>query len=225
LQVAGFLAYPRPGALHEGGFQPRRPLAQSGGATLAGVLVVARAQASPGDQVSGSGEAGYVDADFGDDHLRGQATDAGDGPQLADRLTERGEIAVHLRVDLAECGIERIHLAQVQTQQEAVPVAHASGQRRPQLLGRGLDPPLDEREQRVGVTLDTVDQQWLIRFLEHRIGDRRIIHLIRKWLRPGVLEDGTVMGSDRGTGQGSVISPLLANIYLHYVLDLWANRW
>jgi RNA-directed DNA polymerase len=72
---------------------------------------------------------------------------------------------------------------------------------------------------------DTVDQQWLIRFLEHRIGDPRIIRLIRKWLKAGVLEDGTVTVSDRGTGQGSVISPLLANIYLHYVLDLWVNRW
>ena len=72
---------------------------------------------------------------------------------------------------------------------------------------------------------DTVDQQWLIRFLEHRIGDRRVIRLIQKWLRAGVLEAGTVTVSDRGTGQGSVISPLLANIYLHYVLDLWAERW
>ncbi len=72
---------------------------------------------------------------------------------------------------------------------------------------------------------DTVDQQWLIRFLEHRIGDVRIIRLVRKWLKAGVLEDGTVTVSDRGTGQGSVISPLLANIYLHYVLDLWAGRW
>jgi RNA-directed DNA polymerase len=72
---------------------------------------------------------------------------------------------------------------------------------------------------------DTVSQQWLIRFLEHRIGDPRIIRLIQKWLRAGVLEDGAVTVSERGTGQGSVISPLLANIYLHYVYDLWANRW
>jgi len=72
---------------------------------------------------------------------------------------------------------------------------------------------------------DTVDQQWLIRFVEHRIGDKRIIRLIRQWLRAGILEDGTVTVSDRGTGQGSVASPLLANIYLHYVLDLWAERW
>ena len=71
----------------------------------------------------------------------------------------------------------------------------------------------------------SVSQEWLIRFLEHRIGDRRIIRLIRKWLRAGFLEDGGVSVSDRGTGQGSVISPLLANIYLHYVLDLWAERW
>src|SRR6266508_392949 len=72
---------------------------------------------------------------------------------------------------------------------------------------------------------DTVNQEWLIRFMEHRIGDQRIIRLIRKWLKAGVLEDGVVTVSDRGTGQGAVISPLLANIYLHYVLDLWAVRW
>src|SRR5919108_3218553 len=72
---------------------------------------------------------------------------------------------------------------------------------------------------------DEINQQWLIRFLEHRIGDRRIIRLIQKWLKAGVMEDGVVTVSDRGTGQGAVISPLLANIYLHYVLDLWAVRW
>jgi group II intron reverse transcriptase/maturase len=72
---------------------------------------------------------------------------------------------------------------------------------------------------------DEVNQEWLIRFLEHRIGDRRIIRLIRKWLKAGVMENGVVTVSERGTGQGAVISPLLANVYLHYVLDLWANRW
>ena len=72
---------------------------------------------------------------------------------------------------------------------------------------------------------DTVSQEWLIKFVEHRIGDRRVIRLIQKWLKVGVLEDGIVTVSDSGTGQGAVISPLLANIYLHYVLDLWANRW
>jgi RNA-directed DNA polymerase len=72
---------------------------------------------------------------------------------------------------------------------------------------------------------DAVSQEWLIRFLEHRIGDGRVIRLIQKWLKAGVLEDGTVKTSDRGTGQGSVISPLLANIYLHYVFDLWAEQW
>jgi RNA-directed DNA polymerase len=65
----------------------------------------------------------------------------------------------------------------------------------------------------------------LIRFLEHRIGDKRIIRLIRKWLKAGILEDGVVTVADSGTGQGSVISPLLGNIYLHYVFDLWAERW
>jgi RNA-directed DNA polymerase len=70
-----------------------------------------------------------------------------------------------------------------------------------------------------------VSQDWLVRFLNHRIGDPRIVRLIQKWLRAGVLEDGVVTVSDRGTGQGSVISPLLANVYLHYVFDLWAERW
>jgi group II intron reverse transcriptase/maturase len=72
---------------------------------------------------------------------------------------------------------------------------------------------------------DSVSQSWLVSFLEHRIGDPRIIRLIRKWLKAGVLEDGVVTTSETGTGQGSVISPLLANVYLHYVFDLWAHRW
>jgi group II intron reverse transcriptase/maturase len=72
---------------------------------------------------------------------------------------------------------------------------------------------------------DTISQEWLVRFLEHRIGDRRIIHLIQKWLKVGILEDGVVTASDTGTGQGSVISPLLANVYMFYAFDLWAERW
>jgi RNA-directed DNA polymerase len=72
---------------------------------------------------------------------------------------------------------------------------------------------------------DTVSQEWLIRFLNHRIGDRRIIRLIQKWLKSGVLEDEVITTGEQGTGQGSVISPLLANVYLHYVFDLWAQRW
>jgi RNA-directed DNA polymerase len=72
---------------------------------------------------------------------------------------------------------------------------------------------------------DEVSRDWLIRFVEHRIGDPRIIRLIQKWLKAGVLEDGVVTDSGRGTGQGSAISPLLANIYLHYVFDLWTERW
>ena len=62
---------------------------------------------------------------------------------------------------------------------------------------------------------DEISQQWLVRFLEHRIGDRRIIRLIQKWLKAGILEDGIVTGSEKGTGQGAVVSPLLANVYLH----------
>jgi len=72
---------------------------------------------------------------------------------------------------------------------------------------------------------DEVSQSWLERFLKHRIGDKRILRLIRKWLKAGVLEDGIVTVSDTGTGQGSVISPMLANVYLHYAIDLWAARW
>ena len=72
---------------------------------------------------------------------------------------------------------------------------------------------------------DSVSQQWLIRFLEHRIGDQRIIRLVRKWLKAGVLEDGEWSVSEQGTPQGAVASPLLANVYLHYVFDLWAERW
>jgi RNA-directed DNA polymerase len=72
---------------------------------------------------------------------------------------------------------------------------------------------------------DSVSKDWLVRFVEHRIGDKRIIRLIRKWLKAGVLEDGVVTVSEMGTGQGSVISPLLANIYMHYVFDMWVHRW
>jgi group II intron reverse transcriptase/maturase len=67
-----------------------------------------------------------------------------------------------------------------------------------------------------------VSQEWLVRFLEHRIGDKRIIRLIQKWLRAGVR---VVTIEEKGTGQGSVISPLLANVYLHFAFDLWAERW
>jgi RNA-directed DNA polymerase len=67
--------------------------------------------------------------------------------------------------------------------------------------------------------------EWMIKFLQHRIGDRRILRLIQKWLRAGVLEDGEWSETERGTPQGSVISPLLANVYLHYVFDLWVQHW
>src|ERR687886_979007 len=69
---------------------------------------------------------------------------------------------------------------------------------------------------------DTVDQTWLERFLQHRIGDRRLLRLLRKWLKVGVLEDHIIIEPDRGAVQGAVVSPLLSNIYLHYALDLWA---
>jgi group II intron reverse transcriptase/maturase len=72
---------------------------------------------------------------------------------------------------------------------------------------------------------DSVSHDWLIRFVEHRIGDPRVVRLIRKWLTAGVMEAGVLAPTEAGTPQGAVASPLLANIYLHYVFDLWAQRW
>jgi RNA-directed DNA polymerase len=72
---------------------------------------------------------------------------------------------------------------------------------------------------------DTLDQRWLVKFVEHRIADRRIVRLIQKWLAAGVLEEGKRHVSEVGTVQGGSISPLLANVYLHYVFDLWVQRW
>lgn len=72
---------------------------------------------------------------------------------------------------------------------------------------------------------DAIDREWLMEFVRHRIADRRIHRLILKWLNAGVLEEGTVRHADTGTVQGGSISPLLANIYLHYVLDLWVRQW
>jgi RNA-directed DNA polymerase len=72
---------------------------------------------------------------------------------------------------------------------------------------------------------DTLKHEWLIRFIEHRVADRRVVRLIQKWLNAGVLEEGHRIVSEVGTVQGGSISPLLANVYLHYVFDLWAHRW
>jgi RNA-directed DNA polymerase len=72
---------------------------------------------------------------------------------------------------------------------------------------------------------DSIDHEWMMRFVEHRIGDRRVLRLIRKWLTVGVVEDEVRHPAEKGTPQGAVISPLLANIYLHYVYDLWVQQW
>lgn len=71
----------------------------------------------------------------------------------------------------------------------------------------------------------SLDHSWLAKFLEHRIADKRVLRLIQKWLRAGVVEDGAWSASEDGTPQGATISPLLANVYLHYVFDLWAQQW
>ena len=72
---------------------------------------------------------------------------------------------------------------------------------------------------------DTLDQGWLVQFVEHRVADRRVVRLIQKWLSAGVLEDGKRTPSEAGTVQGGSVSPLLANLYLHYGFDLWVQRW
>jgi group II intron reverse transcriptase/maturase len=72
---------------------------------------------------------------------------------------------------------------------------------------------------------DTIDHGWMQKFIEHRIGDKRLVRLLMKWLHAGVVEDGAWHEVEAGTPQGGIISPLLANIYLHYVLDLWVLKW
>ena len=71
----------------------------------------------------------------------------------------------------------------------------------------------------------SLDQSWLLRFLEHRIADKRVLRLIQKWLAAGVIENGEWSKTEQGTAQGASVSPLLANVYLHYVFDLWAKQW
>jgi group II intron reverse transcriptase/maturase len=72
---------------------------------------------------------------------------------------------------------------------------------------------------------DNMSHEWTLKFIEHRVADRRILRLIRKWLKAGVSEDGRWSETKQGTPQGAVVSPLLANVYLHYVFDLWADAW
>ena len=71
----------------------------------------------------------------------------------------------------------------------------------------------------------TLDQSWLLKFLEHRIADKRVLRLIQKWLAAGVIEDGEWSRTETGTAQGASVSPLLSNVFLHYVFDLWADQW
>jgi group II intron reverse transcriptase/maturase len=104
--------------------------------------------------------------------------------------------------------------------------------------GRGAHDALDGlavaiRRKRVSWVLDadirdffsSLDHSWLERFLEHRIADKRVLHLIGKWLRAGVIENGTWTACDEGTPQGASVSTLLANVYLHYVFDQWVHQW
>lgn len=81
------------------------------------------------------------------------------------------------------------------------------------------------RGYQVARSFDTISIEWIQRFVEHRLGDKRVLRLLRKWLRAGVIENGQVTTSAEGTPQGATLSPLLANVYLHYVFDLWVQRW
>lgn len=72
---------------------------------------------------------------------------------------------------------------------------------------------------------DSVSHEWMEKFVAHGVGDRRVLRLIGKWLKAGVSEDGQWSSSVEGTPQGTTVSPLLANVYVHYVLDLWADAW
>ena len=72
---------------------------------------------------------------------------------------------------------------------------------------------------------DAINHEWLVKFIEHRVADKRVVRHIKKWLKAGVLEDGEWRRVEEGTPQGGSVSPLLANVYLHYVFDLWANDW
>lgn len=78
---------------------------------------------------------------------------------------------------------------------------------------------------KAGIFFETFEHGWLIKFIEHRVADKAIVRLICKWLNAGVLKEGRRTQSVLGTVQGRSISPLLANIYLHYVFDLWGNQW
>lgn len=72
---------------------------------------------------------------------------------------------------------------------------------------------------------DAIDHRWMVKFIEHRIGDTRVVRLIQKWLAAGILEEGKLVKAKEGTPQGATVSPLLANVYLHYVFDLWVEQW
>ena len=91
------------------------------------------------------------------------------------------------------------------------------------LLRASRRPPAEPAGIRARLT--RLDQGWLERFLEHRIADERVLRLIQKWLRAGVIEEGEWSETEEGTAQGASVSPLLANVYLHYVFDLWADQW
>src|SRR5271156_6221318 len=118
LEIAGLLAGGGPGALHQSGLEPGCSLTHPGGTPLAGTLVVLRAQAGPGDQVSGGREAAHVAADFGQDDASTQLVDAGNGGQELDRGSKGLDLSVDLLIDLTDRRVGCVDLLQMDAQQE-----------------------------------------------------------------------------------------------------------
>ena len=139
LQVAAFDLDGCPGGLHEGGLEPLAAAAQPGAATLAGALVVARAQARPGQQVCGRSEARHVDADLGDDDGCGDLAQPGHGAQQRGGLSKRLEPEAHLLLDLRDGLVQRVDVVQVQLEHEAVMRGDAPAQGLEDVLATGLD--------------------------------------------------------------------------------------
>jgi Reverse transcriptase (RNA-dependent DNA polymerase) len=107
-----------------------------------------------------------------------------------------------------------------------VPTKYSNKDGKPSAEGtEGRRSAKENSGQTTATLFGTISREWMIKFLKHRIADRRILRLIQKWLRAGVSEDGEWSKTEVGTPQGSVISPLLANVYLHYVFDLWVQHW
>ena len=137
-------------------------------------------------------------------------------PTLEDKIVQRAMLEVLLAVYESEFKRFSYGFTRGKSQHDALDALTVAIERRK--VNWVLDADIHE-------FFDAIDHEWLIKFVEHRIGDKRVIRHIKKWLKAGVLEKGEYIRQEEGTPQGGSISPMLANIYLHYVLDLWVNKW